>query len=368
MLNLSPLEAILAFFTPTLTFLLLGVVHILAPAWRVSGYVRDELSNQPLNYRLNGLAVFAIALFAWWFELGGVPKDWMFRATFYAVAGSSVLAIVLTVLLVMRSKSQPEQKFRIAFWTGRMLNKCYFSGFDVKMYLYIFGGTVLALNALSGASYHFDLYGMNSNVGVYIYAAMWVLFVTDYFCFERVQLYTYDIIHERLGFKLIWGCLTVYPYLYVIPLWGVAHFPAPEMTGSISVVVLSSTGVLFFIGWFLSRGSNLQKYWFKRWPQRKFLGVIKPRYITCGKHKVLCSGFWGVARHLNYLGEFVMALAMAFVLGHFLSLWIWIYPLFILGLFVQRQRSDDALCAEKYGDAWDEYCKQTPYRIVPGLY
>ena len=42
-------------------------------------------------------------------------------------------------------------------------------------------------------------------------------------------------------------------------------------------------------------------------PERALLGVMKPRVICEGEHRLLCSGFWGIARHVNYLGEILMA-------------------------------------------------------------
>ena len=89
-----------------------------------------------------------------------------------------------------------------------------------KMFLYIFGGAVLALNAVSGAACHYGMYGEAANVGLLLHSAMWVWFVADYFSFERVQLYTFDIFEERLGFKLIFGCIVVYPCLYPAPPFG----------------------------------------------------------------------------------------------------------------------------------------------------
>ena len=37
-------------------------------------------------------------------------------------------------------------------------------------------------------------------------------------------------------------------------------------------------------------------------PERKYLG-IGPEYIHAGDRKILCSGFWGAARHFKYMGE-----------------------------------------------------------------
>ena len=35
-----------------------------------------------------------------------------------------------------------------------------------------------------------------------------------------------------------------------------------------------------------------------------------------GDRKILCSGWWGLARHVNYSGEGLLALSFALALGH----------------------------------------------------
>ena len=68
---------------------------------------------------------------------------------------------------------------------------------------------------------------------------------------------------------------------------------------------------------------------------------------------------WGLARHLNYLGEGFYSLAGALAFGYFLNPWAWIYFIYVLALFTWRQRDDDRLCAEKYGaKKWAEYQEQ----------
>ena len=66
--------------------------------------------------------------------------------------------------------------------------------------------------------------------------------------------------------------------------------------------------VCFFSGWILSRGANNQKYLFKIDPKKKFLGVFAPK--TVGEGKLLCSGWWSLSRHINYLGEILMAVGL----------------------------------------------------------
>ncbi len=161
----------------------------------------------------------------------------------------------------------------------------------------------MSLNALSGAAYHYQLFGEDSNPGVFLYATFFTFYILDYFIFERVQLYTYDLIHENIGFKLFWGGLVVYGWLFILPLRGMAVHPDPGFSPIWTSIWLVATSALFLCGWGISRSANLQKYTFKRWPNRKFFGIIEPKFIKAGDRKILCSGLWGVARHFNYLGE-----------------------------------------------------------------
>ena len=138
--------------------------------------------------------------------------------------------------------------------------------------------------------YHHERFGEDSNPGVYLYAAFFTFYVLDYFIFERVQLYTYDLIHEHVGFKLWWGGLVAYGWLFILPLWGMAAHPDPGFSSGLTYFWLIGTAALFLFGWSIGRGANLQEYTFKRWPHRKFLGLIEPKYIESGDRKILCSG------------------------------------------------------------------------------
>ena len=370
LLELSRAEAVVGFFTPLLIFAAFLAAQLLLPARRVPGYVVDPETGEPRRYRLNGLLVFLIALLVWAFELTGMPRDWFYRSSIHAVAGGTVIATIVTLLAVF---SQPPGKVRnplLALWFGRALELQLFRRrFDVKMYLYAVGGTMLSLNALSGAAYHYERFGADSNPGVFLYAAFFTFYILDYFIFERVQLYTYDLIHENLGFKLFWGCFVVYGWLFILPLWGMAAYPDPGFSPAGTNAWLYGTAALFLFGWGISRGANLQKYTFKRWPDRKFLGFLKPEFIEAGDRKILCNGLWGAARHFNYLGEGLLAVAIALVFGYFTNPWVWTYFVFIVSLFTYRQLDDERHCAEKYGAAkWAEYQERVKYRIVPGIY
>jgi delta14-sterol reductase len=196
---------------------------------------------------------------------------------------------------------------------------------------------------------------------VVLYLALFTFFLVEYLLFERVHLYTYDFVAERVGFKLGWGCFCFYPFFYVVGLWTTAELPDPRWPAWAYGLI----AVLFFVGWTLARGANLQKYWFKRDPSRKAFGVIAQEAL---EGRVLVSGFWGLSRHINYLGELLMATALTLSLGHPEVLGPWLYPLYYVGLLVPRQLDDDRRCAEKYGPLWNAYRERVRWRIVPFIY
>ena len=370
LVELTGWEAAAGFLTPLAICAAFAVAQVVLPGRRVTGYVVNEATGEPRSYHLNGLLVFVIAGLIWGFELIGMPRDWFYRSSLYAVAGGTALCVLFSLIAVFSQPRGESTNLWSDFWTGRSREFSFIRNrFDVKMYLYVVGGTMLSLNALSGAAYHYDRFGADANPGIFLFAAFFTFYIFDYFVFERVQLYTYDLIHERLGFMLIWGGLIVYGWIFIIPLWGMAAHPDPAFSTTWTYVWLALTAALFLTGWGISRGASLQKYWFKRFPDRKFLGLIEPKYLEAGERKILYSGLWGLSRHLNYMGEGFLALSVAFSFGHFGNPWAWTYAMFVFTFFIKRQRDDERLCAEKYGaEKWEEYKTLVKYRIFPGIY
>jgi hypothetical protein len=232
------------------------------------------------------------------------------------------------------------------------------------MYLYLVGAILLELNVLSFTAFHLQTFAADPSPGVLLYAGLFTFFLAEYLTFEEVHLYTYDFMAERVGFKLGWGCLVFYPFFYCVGLWTTADLPNPHTPAPLLVL----SGAIFFGGWVLSRGANLQKFQFKRDPAKKTFGLLEPRAISDGSKHVLTGGFWGLSRHINYLGEILMASGLALSLGHPLEIGPWLYPLYYVGLLLPRQADDDRRCAAKYGALWVEYCKRVPWRIIPRVY
>lgn len=353
---------------PAAIYAVVLLLHVVLPARRVSGYILDPRTGQPQVYRINGLRVLMVMLcgFVVAAQADLIDPAWFWRERWSLLIGACVLGLGYTLVLVL--PAPPTGKGLLAdLFLGRVENREVLGAVDVKMYLYLAGAVMLALNAVSFACAHYERFGADANPGVYVHAALLLLFVVDYLWFEQVHLYTYDLFAERLGFKLAWGCLVFYPFFYPVGLWGTVELPAGAMIERFGSAWLVLSILVFLFGWTLARGANMQKYWFKRDPRRVFLGM-QPEVIGNGARQLLCSGYWRVARHINYLGEFLMATGIALSLGHPDSLWPWLYPLYYVLLLVPRERDDDRRCAAKYGSLWTEYKRQVPYRIIPRIY
>jgi len=354
------------FFTPWILFAGLLGLHLLLPAQRVEGYVRDERTGEPLRYRLNGLPVLFTAVALWLAAglLGLMPWEWLWIHRWSGAAGAATLGLLLSLAVVVTAPSTG-RSLAADLFLGRRFNPQMFGGrADAKMVLYLVGAVLLELNLLSFAAHHWIAFPDDPNPGVALHVALFSWFVCEYLFFERVHLYTYDLFAERLGFKLVWGCLTWYPYFYAVGLWSTADRPDP---GAPAWLLVLAT-ILFFSGWSLARGANMQKFVFKRNPTKAFLGRIEPKTLGEGDRIVLCSGFWGVSRHVNYLGEILMASGLALSLGWPELVGPWLYPLYYVVLLGTRERDDDRRCAEKYGPVWEAYRERVPWRIIPKVY
>jgi protein-S-isoprenylcysteine O-methyltransferase Ste14 len=354
------------FFAPWIIYAVMLGLHLLLPSRRVVGYVTDPKTGEPLTYRLNGLLVLGVVVVLWVVVgvTGALSWDWLYVHRWSGLIGSAVLGLLLSVAALVLGP--PTGRSLLAdLYFGRWMNRRLFGGrVDAKMYLYLIGAAMLGLNLLSFTAHHVVEFGDAYSPGVILYCVLFFWFLTEYLVFERVHLYTYDIFAERVGFKLIWGCFTFYPYFYAVGLWAVAHRPDPGTPWWLLVIF----AVVFFAGWAISRGANLQKYYFKTRPGRKFLGLVEPRALSDGEHELLYSGFWGISRHVNYLGEIIEAVGLTLVLGYY-GVWVaWLYPLYYVALFIARERADERRCAAKYGDLWTEYVRHVPRRIIPWVY
>lgn len=383
------------------------VLHLILPGEVTTGYCCDNQTYQPLLYKLNGLSILLTTTVL--FLMSPVTIQTSFANYFFEnLFAANLIGLSLSFYLFSRGgyekfhrcltvdqiplinsfKKIPQSKQETSsvtkFYLGCEWNPRFF-GIDSKMILYAIGAVHLQLNLLSFTAQEYYRSSDSSlhhvSLALLTYLLLFTLFLYDYMFFEKIHLYTYDLFAEKLGFKLTWGCLVFYPFFYCI---GLHSLMSPTTHSSLSEDISLPTALLisglYLLGSFLTRGANLQKYYFKISPQHPsvFFGILQQQTLPGSNNRILCSGFWGIARHVNYLGEIIQSVALTLpclILNwHSLSrapslpLLSLLYPLYYILLFISRQIDDDRLCSAKYGVLWDQYCQRVPWRIFPGVW
>ena len=358
------MKLFLGLITPMIAYLGITLLHLAIPAKRIPGYVKNETTGEVMQYRINGKYVLLVSVLIW-FLLGYfniVPYTWLYETRWLGLIGAVALGLSFSLFIVLKYPAKRES-FLADLWFGRAKDVQIRDGFvDAKLWFYLIGAVMLQLNVLSFAAYHI-IHVEHVNAGFLLGCAMLTWFCFDYLIFEKVHLWTYDFIAERVGFKLGFGCLAFYPYFYSIALWFTAKLPDPGHPKWLTIFF----GALFLFGWVFTRGANMQKYFFKTRPDRAFLWM-KPEALSDGKRSLLAGGFWGASRHINYMGEILQAIAIALAPGYFGIWMVWLYPLYYIGLMFSRQADDDKLCSAKYGTLWDQYKEKVKYKIIPFIY
>jgi protein-S-isoprenylcysteine O-methyltransferase Ste14 len=356
---LSGVAALLAIYAAVFA------LYVIVPGRWVDGYVTDD-AGRVLRYRLNGLRVLVVVAAAWVAlgASGALAWDFLYEVRWSLAITAVVVGLVFTFAIVLPAPPTG-RGLGADLYLGRWKNpQAWSARVDAKMFLYLVGAVMLELILLASAAHHVLAHRDDVSPGVILYVALFSFFLCEYLFFERVHLYTYDFVAERVGFKLGWGCLAFYPFFYGIGLWWAASQPNPHSPAW----WLAGSAAIFFAGWTLARGANLQKFIFKTEPSRERFGPLPQRALHAGERRVLVGGFWGLSRHINYLGELLMATGLTLSLGYPSAIWPWLYPLYYVALLVPRQLDDDRRCAAKYGPLWDEYTRTVRWRIVPWLY
>jgi Delta14-sterol reductase len=321
-----------------------------------------------LQYRLNGMFSLIVSLGA----LFGSVKAGVI--TFSAIAAEVgpmlVVAIVFSFLLAAFLYLWGLRSTRTERRTGSVLYD-YFMGsalnpragkLDLKMFfeskIGMSSWIVLTL-AIAGAQLERDGALSLSMALVVLFQLFYVL---DFYFFEHAMLSTWDINNENYGFMLAFGFVVWMPFVFSLQAqYLYYHQPELPLWAAIGIVLLNMGGYYIF------RTANLQKHKFRTEPNATIWGKPATFMQTKRGTKLLTSGWWGLSRHANYLGDLMMALAWCLPAG-FSHITPYFYFIYFAPLLIDRERRDHHACAEKYGADWDEYCKRVPHRILPGVY
>ncbi|KAJ5678164.1 Delta(14)-sterol reductase [Penicillium maclennaniae] len=261
---------------------------------------------------------------------------------------------------------------------------------DIKLFMELrpglLGWTILNL---SNVAHQYRTYGYvtDSIILVTIFQGFYIL---DAVYMEPAVMTTMDIIMDGFGFMLSFGDVVWVPHVYSIQSRYLAVFPL-QLGWTGIALVLGVTAV----GYFIFRGANNQKNRFRTDPNDPRVKHIK--YIeTASGSRLMTSGWWGLARHINYLGDWVMSWAYCLptgIAGYAMiegispvtgrlekqavqtpetrgwgMIFTYFYMLYFGVLLIHREMRDEEKCKKKYGADWDRYTSMVRSKIIPGIY
>lgn len=356
-------------------------------------------AGKTLKYNINGLQSWIITHITFIFGVykGFINPDWIIDNWVTLFYGANLFGYILTIFAYIKAKSFPthpeDNKETGDMWYDMVMGVEFnprIMGIDLKLFFNGRPGIVgWTLINLSFSHYQYTHFGFVSN-GMIMLNVLQGLYVLDFFWNERWYLKTIDIAHEHFGFYLAWGDCVWLPWMYTLQGCYLAFHPVEHGTiGGCLVMVIGIIGYLIF------RWTNYQKDYFRRRiselkkchkidvddekDPNQLMSVWGkyPSFITCEyrtgdgeirESYLLTSGWWGLARHMNYTGDIILStmwgLCCGFdhILPHF-------YTFYIIALLVTRVYRDETRCKEKYGsEIWNEYCKKVPYRFIPYVY
>jgi 7-dehydrocholesterol reductase len=335
--------------------------------------------NRPL-YRNNGLPAFltTVALF-----LGGSYGLRLFSPTVVydhfgellgALNGASLL-----LCLALYAKGRIAPSSSDAGTSGNPIFDYYWGtelyptalGFNVKQFTNCrFGMMAWPLIVLSFAAKQRALHGFVADSMV-VAVTLQLLKAVKFFSWERGYLHSLDIMHDRAGFYICWGCLVWVPAIYTAStLYLVEH---PNELGWLVSVALILLGALAILVSVLAdterrrvRDTNGETTVWGRPPVILRAPYTDERGVR-RESLLLASGFWGLSRHFHYVPEVLASFfwTLPALFDHALP---WFYVIYIVVLLTDRALRDDNRCAAKYGATWDLYRRMVPYKIVPGVF
>jgi delta14-sterol reductase len=191
--------------------------------------------------------------------------------------------------------------------------------------------------------------------------AFQMLYVWDALYQEQAILTTMDITTDGFGFMLAFGDLAWVPFTYSLQArLLVDHDP------HLSYPALAAITCLNLLGYAIFRGANSQKDAFRRDP--KAPEVAHLQYLNTKRGtRLLTSGWWGMARKINYTGDWLMGLSWCLTCGGSTPL-AYFYAIYFFVLLVHRSLRDDHACSLKYGDDWAKYKAKVPAIFVPHVW
>lgn len=369
------------FFGTTIAWEMIGIFMTLQlilmriiPAKKVTGPETPK-GNIPV-YKDNGFSCFLITISL--FFLCAYPLHLFLPSIIYdhfsAIIGAlNIFSLVFCFMLYLKGRFKPSStdnsttgNFIFDYYWGTELYPRIF-GWDIKQFTNCrFGMMSWPVIILSFAAKQAQTSGLSNSMVVSV--CIMLVYIGKFFWWESGYFRSMDIMHDRAGFYICWGCLVWVPAIYTSPVAYLVNHPY-EFSRIIADAILMLGILSVILNYFADaqrqkvRATSGNCTVFGKSPK-----LIHAEYIDVHgnpkKSILLASGFWGVSRHFHYVLEIALAFfwTLPALFFHFLP---WFYVLFLTALLVHRAYRDEARCATKYGDYWKMYCALVPNKIIP---
>ena len=358
-------------------FALQALLFLWLPGPMVAGAALRDGSH--LTYSMNGHLAFWISLTVVCLgspvlgadgglvALKPLPLAWCYDHYLELASASIVISVAISVGCYVAS-CRPGCMLALGgdsgnvlydFFIGRPLNPRV-GALDLKEFCELRPGLIgwVVLN-LGMAAKQLQLHGEVSGSMVCVNAFQ-LLYVWDALYHEQAILTTMDITTDGFGYMLAFGDLAWVPFTYSLQARLLVDFD-PGLSGwaLLLLVCLNALGYAIF------RGANGQKDAFRRDPTDPAVAHLQYMETSTGR-RLLTSGWWGLARKINYLGDWLMSLSWCLCCGGASPVG-YFYCTYFAILLIHRAARDDHMCAQKYGADWVRYKQKVPTLFIPGL-
>lgn len=330
-------------------------------------------------YKANGVLAFIVTLVSFFvFSVGfGLFSPTIIYDNFGPLLGAlNVFSLLFCLMLYFKGKHKPSSTDSGVsgnpvfdyYWGTELYPRIF--GIDIKMFTNCrFGMMSWSIILLSFLFKQKQMGTLSDSMIVSV--ALQIIYCAKFFTWETGYLRSLDIMHDRAGYYICWGCLVWVPGIYTSATQYLVLNPINLGFAASALIFLFGVACIF-INYHADlqrqkvRATDGQYLIFGKKPK-----LIKVNYITeKGEKKqnlLLASGWWGIARHFHYVPEILAALAWTLPALN-TALLPYFYVIFLTILLTDRALRDDERCAKKYGKGWDEYKKAVPYKILPKIF
>jgi len=293
---------------------------------------------------------------------------------FYLMTSSLILALLCTVLARLMAYFKPGKKANVNpkgntgnpivdLFNGREFNPT-FLGADMKLLTFRFSMIGLALINVVMVIDDVIKSGGKVNPLIIMASAFQVLYSLDAMFFEEYFFFSHDAMNTGYGFSLV-SSYNSFPFLpTLVTKYLIARNPVLPWYHLVGIAVMNGLGYIIF------RASETQRCEFAKDPNSPAMKHLET-LPTAGGRKLLISGWWGLVRHPNFLGEILInwswVLPAVKVAGR-VDLLVYYLPIFTTLVLLMRCRQTNMRNRKKYGNAWNSYCEKVPYNLIPKVY